>query len=200
MQDKASYRLIDGLDQTDSTTKSDIIKLKTDLQVLEGLSPNGTISQPKSDLELSQGVKNHKNSLRKIVKFADESRSVGGDKKGTWQRFFGQIKQLTESKRIALSKQHGGDKESSSKENVLDLTQQDTPNHKGRGSVNASSEKTSSHRNKIVHRSHFLEINSQLADSLPKVALCFLIRGDIPFESTWRIFLENVPLPGQVCR
>ena len=34
---------------------------------------------------------------------------------------------------------------------------------------------------------------------LPKVALMFLTRGDMPYEHTWRHFLEAVPMKGMVC-
>ena len=34
---------------------------------------------------------------------------------------------------------------------------------------------------------------------LPKVALMFLTRGDMPYEHTWRHFLEAVPIKGMVC-
>ena len=38
--------------------------------------------------------------------------------------------------------------------------------------------------------------SAQLAERLPKVALMFLTRGEMPLEKTWRVFLESIPLQG----
>lgn len=191
-----------------SQTESDIEALKSVLQDYTGVFSSDETKRKRPKLER---VKVERTSADRSVKTENQLETKGKEKKGWFQNLFNQ----TETGEDKDSKKNESDKGNSTSIQILSdqsiekstdqaeamvLAHKQAENSQEKALVNQPTNGTSSReRNPSDNalKSLIMRTSSQLADKLPKVALCFLTPGDIPLESTWRIFLESVPLSGK---